>query len=69
MYSFLTETASLTKFLKKVKYENFLYKGCLGKMGEVKIKRVGFKPTEYNGGATSKKQHYYLCVGTSAVTV
>ena len=34
----------LTKFLKRVGYENFLYKGCLDKKGGVKIKKVGFKP-------------------------
>ena len=34
----------LTKFLKIVWYENFLYKGCLDKKGGVKIKMVCFKP-------------------------
>ena len=36
----------LTKFLKRVGYENFLYKGCLDKNLKrvVKIKRVGSKP-------------------------
>ena len=37
-----------TKFLKRVGYENFLYKGCLDRKGGVKMKRVGSNLTAYS---------------------